>query len=170
MTKKATDWIEALQLTPHPEGGWYREIYRAEETISPEGLPARFTGGRNFSTAIYFLLTGHETSAFHRIRQDEVWHFYDGTGLTVHMIDPSGRYSAFKLGRDVSTGEQLVAVVPAGWLFGASVYKTVADAYALVGCTVAPGFDFADFEMPSRKTLLEQYPEHRGVIERLTSA
>ncbi len=162
----AEQWIEALNLQRHPEGGWYREVYRAEESIPQAGLPSRFSGERSFSTAIYFLLNGAEFSAWHRIQQDEVWHFYDGTSLTLHMLDPDGAYSAVTLGRDVEAGQRLLSVVNAGWLFGATVDDT--NSYALLGCTVAPGFDFADFEMPTRAELLQQYPDQREVIELLS--
>jgi len=162
----AGHWIDALKLERHPEGGWFREVYRAAETIPQQSLPERFDGDRCFSTAIYFLLNGTDFSALHRIKQDELWHFYDGTSLTVHMIDPSGDDSTVTLGRNVEEGENLLAVVKAGWLFGATVDDV--SSYALVGCTVAPGFDFTDFEMPNREQLVGQYPEHRGVIERLT--
>jgi predicted cupin superfamily sugar epimerase len=163
----AEQWIQTLQLRPHPEGGWFREVYRSEETISPQGLPRRFSGERHFSTAIYFLLNEKEFSAFHRIKQDEIWHFYDGNALTIHMIDPSGNYSAVKLGRNPSEGESLLVVVKAGWLFGATVNGE--NSFGLVGCTVAPGFDFDDFEMPSRAELLDQYPQHKEIIEGLTT-
>lgn len=159
-------WIQALQLQPHPEGGWFREVYRAEETIPQQSLPGSFSGDRHFSTAIYFLLNGTDFSAFHRIGQDELWHFYDGGSLTIHTIDPAGNYLAVPLGRNIEDGEALMVVVKAGWLFGATVSDT--HTYGLVGCTVAPGFDFDDFEMPSRTQLLEQYPQHQGVIEKLT--
>ena len=163
-------WIRALQLRRHPEGGWFREVYRSEETIPHESLPSRFSGDRSFSTAIYFLLEGAEFSAFHRIRQDELWHFYEGASLTIHRIDPDGNYSAIRLGRNTQAGESLVVVVQAGQLFGATVDVDpgASCSYSLVGCTVAPGFEFADFEMPSRRELLEQYPQHRQLIEQLT--
>ena len=162
----AEQWIQTLQLNPHPEGGWFREIYRANGTISHQSLPTRFSGDRHFSTAIYFLLNMADFSAFHRIKQDELWHFYDGASLTIHMIDLTGNYSVVKLGRNIQAGETLVTVVKAGWLFGATVSDN--RSYGLVGCTVAPGFDFDDFEMPSRTRLLAQYPQHRGIIEKLT--
>ncbi len=162
----AREWIERLQLVRHPEGGYYRETYRSAEVIPRAALPPRFTGDRAFSTAIYFLLAGDDFSALHRIKQEEVWHFYEGSSLTVHVIDPAGRYEALKVGRNVGAGEWPQAVVRAGCLFGATVNEP--GSYALAGCTVAPGFDFADFELPGRARLLELYPQHRSVIERLT--
>ena len=161
----ATRWIDTLRLRRHPEGGWYREVYRADETLAKAALPSRFTGDRSFSTAIYYLLQGPDISAFHHLRQDEVWHFLDGSGLTLHIIDAAGNYSTVTLGRRPDAGEQPMAVITAGWLFGATVEGS---GYALLGCTVAPGFEFEDFEMPSRASLLERYPRHRSIIERLT--
>ena len=164
MTAQA--WIDGLQLRRHPEGGWFRETYRSDEGVGRAALPPRFGDDRAFSTAIYFLLEGEDFSALHRIKQDEVFHFYDGSSLTVHVIDPDGNYSALKLGRDWTAGERPQAVVPAGSLFGATVNDT--RSYSLVGCTVAPGFDFADFELPPREELCRQFPQHREIIERLT--
>ncbi len=164
-------WIDTLELRPHPEGGWFREVYRATETIPHASLPDRFAGSRSHSTAIYFLLRGTEYSALHTIKQDEVWHFYDGATLTLHLVDPDGRYSTVTLGRDPMSGEVPMAVINAGWLFGATVdpvNPVNPTSYALVGCTVAPGFDFADFDMPQRDVLLERYPQHREIVERLT--
>ncbi|MCO6047978.1 cupin domain-containing protein [Aeoliella sp. ICT_H6.2] len=159
-------WIEALSLAPHPEGGWFREAYRASESIPRDALPERFTGERSFSTSIYYLLGPGDFSALHRIRQDELWHFYDGSPLLVEVIHPDGRAEQLKMGRDLSAGQTPMGVVPAGSWFGAHV--ATEDGYSLVGCTVAPGFDFEDFEMPSRAELLEQFPSHRKLIERLT--
>ncbi|ATX81090.1 hypothetical protein Ga0123462_0212 [Mariprofundus ferrinatatus] len=157
--------IHQLALKPHPEGGWYREIYRSAESVPPAGLPPRFGGARAFATSIYFLLEGSDFSAFHRIRQDELWHFYDGDGLTIHVIDKSGGYSRKKLGRNPDQGEAFHHVVAAGDWFGATVSS---GGFALVGCTVVPGFDFDDFEMAERHTLLQLYPQHRDIIARLT--
>ena len=161
----AEGWIEKLSLIQHPEGGWYREVYRSAENIPQHALAEGFAGERSFCTSIYFLLSGDEFSAFHRIRQDELWHFYDGDGLVVHVIDKAGRYSQKRLGRNPECGESFQQVVEAGDWFGASVPS---GGYALVGCTVAPGFDFTDFEMASREKLLAHYPQHRKIIEQLT--
>jgi predicted cupin superfamily sugar epimerase len=162
----AQTWIDLLRLQKHPEGGYYRETYRSPELIARDCLPLRFAGDRCFSTAIYFLLAGEDYSALHRIKQDELWHFYDGSRLTVHVLTKNGDYSLTQLGRRVEAGEVLQAVVEAGCVFGATVDEP--GSYALVGCTVAPGFDFADFELPGREQLLHQYPQHSGLIERLT--
>ncbi len=162
----AREWIDHLALTRHPEGGWYRETYRSRETIARTHLPARFDGDRAFATTIYYLLESGDFSALHRIRQDEGWHFYDGSPLTLHLIAADGSYSTHRLGRDLALGQEPQATVPAGWFFAATVDE--AESFSLVGCTVAPGFDFADFEMPSREQLCRLFPHHRALIECLT--
>jgi uncharacterized protein len=166
LKKDARYWIDRLQLEPHPEGGYFRQTYRSEVVIAREALPAAFTGVRAASTAIYFLLEGKNFSAFHRLRSDEVWHFYAGEPLMVHAIDPAGEYSSIRLGRDLDAGEVPQAVVPAGCWFASHVADW--KSFAVVGCTVAPGFDFEDFEMGKRGELVARYPQHRELIEGLT--
>ena len=164
--KPAQYWIQKLGLIRHPEGGYFRETYRSSEVIPKHALPGRFSGYRVFSTCIYFLLDKEEFSKFHAIRQDEVWHFYEGSSLTIHVIDQTGAYDTLRLGRNVEDGDRFQAVVRAGCWFAAGVNDP--RAYALVGCTVAPGFDFADFEMANRERLCELYPQHKDIIEKYT--
>ncbi|MGB7602552.1 MAG: cupin domain-containing protein [Candidatus Sulfotelmatobacter sp.] len=166
MKKDAAYWIKRLSLEAHPEGGYYRQTYRADLVLTKDALPPEFTGARAVSTAIYFLLEGEKFSAFHRLRSDEVWHFYVGSTLVVYVIDEHGRYSEILLGSDPDAGEALQAVVKAGCWFASRVRD--GKSFALVGCTVAPGFDFADFEMGTREELVRDYPQHRKVIGRLT--
>ena len=158
--------ITKLKLQPHPEGGWYRETYRATESLPSNALPERFDGQRSHATAIYFLLNSESFSALHRIKSDEQWHFYSGSSLTVHVVHPDGRYAPIKLGQNLAQGETFQAVVPYGCWFGATVDSP--DSYALVGCSVAPGFDFADFEMADRENLSKEFPHHTELIARLT--
>jgi len=158
--------IERLALRPHPEGGWFREVYRSAEAIPALGLPERFDAERRVATSIYFLLDDGDFSALHRIRADEQWHFYAGTGVTVHVIHPDGRYRPLCLGRDLAAGELFQGVVPHGCWFGASVEEP--GGYALVGCSVAPGFEFADFELGERAALLAAFPQHAELVIRLT--
>jgi uncharacterized protein len=164
--RDAAYWIDRLGLTRHPEGGWFRETYRSQEEIARDALPARFTGARSFATAIHFLLTGDDFSALHRIASDELWHFHAGSALVIHIIASDGSYRVERLGSDPEQGEQFQVVVEAGAWFGAEVIAP--DGYALVGCTVAPGFDFADFEMGGREELLAIYPHCAEAINRLT--
>ncbi len=161
MDNEAAYWIERLGLQPHPEGGYFRQTYRSEESIPLEGLPERFTGPRAFSTAIYFLLEREQFSAFHRIRSDEMWHFYAGSALSLHVLRPDGRCEHIPLGSG-----QFQVVAPAGCWFAAGVDGP--GPYGLVGCTVAPGFDFADFELAERGQLIEQYPQHAEIITQFT--
>ncbi len=162
----AASWIRRLKLRRHPEGGYYRETYRSRDTVRAGALPRRLAGSRCCSTAIYFLLRGKDISALHRLRCDELWHFYAGGALSIQIITPAGRRRTIKLGKHPGRGEAFQAVIPAGCWFGAAVNRP--RAYALVGCTVAPGFDFADFEPGDRRQLLAQYPQHARLIRRLT--
>ncbi len=164
--KQAKYWVEKYQMQTHPEGGYFTETYRSTENIAHSALPPRFSGDRNFSTGIYFLLENHHFSALHRIQADEMWHFYAGGPLNVYVIHPDGSLEIIKLGPDPDNGEVFQAVVPAGTWFGSK--PDAASAYSLVGCTVAPGFDFADFELAERADLLSAYPEHEDVIRLLT--
>jgi hypothetical protein len=162
----AQTWIDRLGLEPHPEGGYYRETYRSDETLPAAALPDRFDDGRDVAALIYFLLPADSFSALHRIRQDEAWHFYAGAPVTLHQIAPDGAYATCTLSRTVDEGHRPHAVVPAGTWFGATVDAD--DGYALAGCTTAPAFDFADFELADRAALVDAYPQHRSLIERLT--
>ncbi len=164
MNKDAQYWINRLELSPHPEGGFYRATYKSDLTIARSALPSSYQGDRSASTAIYFLLDGVDFSAFHRIASDEVWHFYAGSSLVVYVIDPDGDYSELHLGG--GSDEVFQAVVKAGCWFASRVKD--AAGFALVGCTVAPGFDFADFELAVRPELVAAYPQHQKLIEELT--
>lgn len=164
--RSAATLISALGLVRHPEGGWYRETYRSGGEIPGSALPDCFDGPRSLCTAICFLLERGDCSALHRIKSDELWFFHGGATLTIHMLAADGSHSAVRLGSDLAAGEVFQAMVPAGTWFGAEVGG--AGTYALVSCTVAPGFAFADFEMGERSRLLQQYPEHEAVITRLT--
>ncbi len=168
MSRDAAYWIRALGLAPHPEGGFFRETWRATEIVAADALPARFAGARSLGTAIAYLLPGGGRSRLHRLRADEVWHLYEGGPLELHLLVAGGGHERIVLGRDVERGERLQAVVPHGTWFGAEA--PAGTPYALVGCTVAPGFEFADFELGSREALLAQYPAARECIERLTAA
>ncbi|HLU94093.1 MAG TPA: cupin domain-containing protein [Membranihabitans sp.] len=157
---------EKLNLVPHPEGGFYRESYRSRDYIHQDSLPPEYKDQRHYSTCIYYLLTLGNFSAFHRIRQDEIWHFYDGTAIQLHTISPEGQYQKHSIGRNIIYGEFPQLIVPGGHWFAAEV--TVPNSYALVGCTVSPGFHFDDFELGNRNELIDRFPKHREVIIRLS--
>lgn len=163
LVKKAQDWINDLNLQKHPEGGWFSEIYRSAEIIKKQNLPTRFNGDRTLSTSIYFLLLSPEISAFHKIKQDELWYFHDGSSLTIHVIDTNGEYFELYLGMAIEKNQHLQVIVKEGWLFAASVDNP--ESFTLVGCNVSPGFDFDDFEMPSQIQLMEKYPQHKRIIK-----
>lgn len=166
MRPDAEYWVEKLQLTRHPEGGAFREVYRSDLMISRGALPLFFQGDRNASTHIYFLLAKGQFSAFHRIAADELWHFYAGDPLLVYEFNHSGRLIVHRLGGNPENGERFFAVVGAGSWFASAPAE--GSEYALVGCTVSPGFDFAEFELAERRSLAMQYPEQEQLIRRLT--
>jgi len=155
--------IETYQLLPHPEGGYYSRSYESEELIPANALPERFGTDRLISTAIYFLLDGKNSSAFHRIKSDELWHFYAGDGLLIYVIHPDGRGEILKLGNDLSNGFSFQRVVKAGCWFASK--PITENGFSFAGCTVAPGFDFADFELVEKNELLKEYPQHYKWIE-----
>jgi predicted cupin superfamily sugar epimerase len=158
-------WIQHLNLIAHPEGGFYRETYRAEETIQICGLPSRFDAPRNFSTAIYFMLRSQDKSLFHRIKSDELWHFHYGDTLHLYILNKES-VNVVKLGSKVHEGDSLQVVIPANCWFGAKVIHP--GSYTLSSCTVAPGFDFNDFELADRAKLLLEFPCHKEIINHLT--
>jgi len=164
--KTAAYWIEKLNLIEHPEGGYFREIYRSAEAIQGEHLPKRFTGPRAFSTSIYYLLEGDDFSSFHRLKADEVWHFYSGCPLTIYSINLQGILSQIILGSDLAQGEVFQAVVPAGSWFAATPNES--HSYTLAGCAVSPGFEMDDFELGKRGALVKKFPQHKQLIERFT--
>lgn len=164
----AQDWIQKLGLERHPEGGYFKQTYRAALTLDEDALPATFHGPRSASTAIYFLIGGDDFSALHRLAADEVWHFHLGSPMEVHSIDPTGKHRVATLGHNIDSGQLLQYVVPGGCWFGSCMVEQ--QSFALVGCTVAPGFDFADFEMGDRNRLMREYPQHTAIVERLTRA
>lgn len=164
--KDAKYWIEKLEMLPHPEGGYFKETYRSSEIINEKHLPERFTGDRNISTSIYYLLQNEDCSKLHRIKSDEMWHFYDGSGLIIYEINNQGILIENKLGLDFNTNESPQIVIKDGNWFGAKVIKP--NSFCLAGCTVSPGFDFADFEFGNREKLLSEFPEHKEIILQLT--
>ena len=162
----AQQLIAKYQLQSHPEGGYYLQTYCSSEMIRRDALPNRFKGNRYFSTAIYFLLEGKQFSAFHRIQSDELWHFYTGAALHIFLLYPDGRGEVLKLGDDLANGYSFQQIVPAGCWFASRPAKE--DGFSFVGCTVAPGFDFADFELAKKDILLKEYPAHADWINALS--
>ncbi|HEX7366289.1 MAG TPA: cupin domain-containing protein [Pelobium sp.] len=159
MEKKARYYIDKLGLTAHPEGGFYTETYRGkQEILNSEG------NERNISTAIYFLLTGNQKSHFHRIKSDELWFHHDGNTIVINVIR-NNKLEMIHLGKDLEKGEVLQASIPANCWFASHVKGK--KGFALVSCTVAPGFDFADFEMAKKRDLTYQYPAYKDVFAEL---
>ncbi|CAB3703669.1 putative cupin superfamily sugar epimerase [Burkholderia sp. OAS925] len=159
--------IRRFDLKPHPEGGFFSETYRSAERVSRnDGAADGTTETRSASTAIYYLLCDGAHSAWHRIKSDEVWHFYAGEPLNVHVLDAAGKLVTHKLGNALIHRDAVFqAVVPAGLWFAAECADPAS--FALVGCTVAPGFEFSEFELADVDALKSRYPQHAAFIERL---
>lgn len=155
MHSEAQELIRQYGLVEHPEGGWYKEVYRSDSTVN----------NRNLLTSIYFLLTSENPSNFHRIKSDELWYFHRGSGLTVHTLDKNG-HSTIRISNEAA--DQPFALVQAETIFGSSIEEE--NGFALVSCAVAPGFDFRDFELLDRTTLMNVFPEEKAIIEKLTRA
>ena len=152
--------IQQLHLQPHPEGGYFKETYRSDQQLTTnEGKV------RNVCTAIYYLLENENKSYFHRIQSDELWHFHQGESLEIFMLD-KGKLIVKTLGNDLMKGEVPQFVVPARYWFAARVKN--GSGYSLVSCTVAPGFDFADFELAKKESLIQEFPHLKEVIEIFT--
>jgi len=161
MMKSAKYWIEKLELEKHPEGGYYKEIYRSAEVTDINGRL------RNLMTLIYYLLEDNDYSVFHRLKSDEIWHYHIGMGtIEVHSISPKGILNTELLGSNLDNNEKLTVVIPAGTWFAAGMKDKAG--YSLVACYVSPGFDFEDFEISSRDGLLKLYPEHKEIIINFT--
>jgi predicted cupin superfamily sugar epimerase len=169
----ADELIRRFDLKPHPEGGYFSETYRSTARVLRDGETA---ATRSASTAIYYLLCDGAHSAWHRIRSDEVWHFYAGEPLHVHVLDEnggeaggSGSIVTHRLGNPLThPGTVYQAVVPAGLWFAAECADPAS--FALVGCTVAPGFEFSEFELADAGALKARHPRHAALIERLGPA
>ena len=165
MDKQATYWIKQLEMIEHPEGGYFKETYRSEEEWPASTLPERYGGARTFGTSIYFLLTRESVSNFHRLTSDEIWHFHTGGAGKIHFLSEDGAYFAREIGPELEQGEHFQVLIPKGHWFAAEVSR---GDYLLVGCTVSPGFEFQDFELANRETLLSAMPQHTDLIQRFT--
>ncbi|GKX31006.1 cupin [Vallitalea longa] len=148
-------FIDKLELIPHVEGGYYRELYKNTKQ----------TSDRSLSTTIYYLLKSGQVSKFHKLTSDEIWFYHYGAPLTIHMITSNGEYCNSILGLDIEKNQQPQIIVPAGTIFGAEI--TDNDTFGLVSCMVSPGFDFNDFHMYTSDELIEEYPMHENIIRTL---
>lgn len=164
MNEKAKYYIQKLQLNKHPEGGYYREIYRSGEIIFIDA--PNQNRKRNVSTSIYFLLEGSQKSKFHKLKSDELWHFYDGTAVKIYILDGNGKLTETMIGRDIENGELFQTTIGKNNWFAAEVMDK--KSFTLIGCTVSPGFDFSDFELGKRADLLKKFPDHKELILKFT--
>jgi hypothetical protein len=162
LNKHAKIWIKKLKLEKHPEGGYFTNTYASDKKIDL----LDFDGLRSTCTAIYYLLAGNQFASFHIMKSDEIWHFYSGSSLTLHMIDSRGEIEQILVGPNFDRGERFQVIIKSGSWFAASINNK--NSYSLVGCTVSPGFDYRDWKLGDRKKLLQQYPQHNKIIKKYT--
>ena len=165
--------VEALRrilgLVPHPvEGGYFTETYRSADQLPAAGLPARYGAARPASTAIYYLLTPDTFSAMHRLASDEIFHFYLGDPVEMLQLRPDGSHQVVVIGPNLEAGQRPQVVVPRHIWQGARLLPGGPHHYALLGTTVAPGFDYTDYETAPRPTLLATHPTAKALILALT--
>ncbi|TCD28659.1 cupin domain-containing protein [Pedobacter psychrodurus] len=159
LNNTANYWINHLQLAPHPEGGYYKETFRSKNEI----IRVNESEKKNACTSIYYLLEGYDFSGFHRLKSDEIWYFHKGEPIFIHIITSKGNYDCIELS-DSSSG-QLQAIVEANCWFAANIPSK--SGFSLASCAVAPGFDFVEFEMAKKTSLLAEYPEHEAIVKEL---
>jgi predicted cupin superfamily sugar epimerase len=159
--------IQCLQLEPHPcEGGFFRETYRSRLGFAASSLPSEYSGGRCASTAIYYLLTPGTFSEMHRLPTDEVFHFYLGDAVEMLQLHPDGQGEVIRLGVDLVAGERPQVLALGGTWQGSRLMP--GGRWALLGTTVAPGFEFADYTSGRRGELIAAYPDFADLITALT--
>ena len=158
--KTKQEWINELKLEPHVEGGYFRQTYKAVETVELNDHRIRA-----LSTSILFLLSSNNPSHFHLLSSDEIWYYHFGHALTVHMIHPNGVYETVEIGPGL--GQKLQFTVPAGVIFGSTIESNNVEDFAIVSCSVTPGFEYEDFKLYTQDELLEKFPEHAQIIRRL---
>lgn len=166
MNVSAQHWVDLLDLTAHPKGGYFKENYRSNKWVEKNAVADQNAEKQNFATAIYFLLTSNTFSPFHRIKSDEIWHFYEGSSLTIYVIETNGKLRTIRLGKYPTKDQVFQAVIPKDAWFAAKVDEE--EGYVLAGVTVLPGFDFVDFELADKKKLINDYPQHEELISQLT--
>jgi predicted cupin superfamily sugar epimerase len=164
--QNAEYWVQHLDLLPHPEGGFYKEMYRSNLSIDQQMLPYGFKGSRRICTSIYYLLRTKDISKLHRLKSDEIWYYHYGGSLKIVMIDQEGKKFTKMLGPNAEKSDLLQVEIPAGTIFGAMVSEE--NSYCLVGCVVTPGFEFSDFELFDREDLIQAYPKHADLINKFT--
>lgn len=162
--KNYNEIVKLFGMLPHPEGGYYREVYRSAEIIKKDLLPERYKEDRAFSTSIYYMLAGEQVSHFHKLKSDEIWHFYLGSHLIIHILDLNSGYKKIKVGNNLTNGEIPQLVIQKEKYFAAEVSDK--NSFGLIGCTVSPGFDFNDFEFGQEAILLNSFPDHIELIKR----
>lgn len=162
--KSADYWIQKLDLKPHPEGGFYSEVFRSSINVDLQKLPIGYKGDRRVASSIYFMLRSGDISKMHRLKSDELWYYHCGSPIQIYIIDQEGNKHTKILGPDADNNESFCVHIPAGNIFAAEILKP--DTYSLMSCVVAPAFEFDDFEMFDKDDLIQAYPKHTELFNR----
>jgi len=160
--KTALEWVIYLNLSAHPEGGYFREIYRNAIELKINDI---YSGNRSLASSIYYMLESDQVSKLHRLKSDEIWYFHFGSAVKVHIFE-KGNYQSYVLGTNLKNNQILQLIIPAGAIFGAEVLES--NSFNIVGCMVAPGFHFEDFELIKADEILPNFPTQKSIIEKLT--
>lgn len=163
MRKSASYWIERLNLSKHPEGGYFKEVYKSDELLLPSSLPDRYSESRTFATSIYFLIKSGQKSKLHWLKSDETWVLIDGSPIQLHLFRSVEEYRSLTLGKDLENSQIPQFTIPRFTHFGAAPLEK--ESYSLVACIVTPGFEFNDFSFSDKKELIEIFPQQRDIIE-----
>ncbi len=157
--------LDKFNMKVHPEGGYFGDGFRSTEFLRSDQLPKRYSGPRNVYSSIYFMVTKDRPSRFHRLKTDEIWHFYSGDTLTLHLIHDHGKYECIELGNR-EEHERFQFLAPKNtWLAAGCNGK---EGYSLMGCSLAPGFEYDDFELADKEQLLKEYPQIEAIISEFT--
>ncbi|MCF8241730.1 MAG: cupin domain-containing protein [Melioribacteraceae bacterium] len=167
MNEEAKMLIEKLGLKEHPEGGYFNEVYRSNESIAKISLPERYSGSRNFGTSIYFMLTGNQFSSFHKLKSDETWYFHSGSPIIIYIINEDGMLSTINLGLNITGDEVPQYTINKNSWFAAELKDK--NSFGLISCAVFPGFDFDDFQLGRQIELIKLFPQHSELIKKFTN-
>ncbi len=157
-------WIQNLDLKPHPEGGFYKEMFRSNILINKDELPVGYKSSRRLATSIFYLLRSEDISRLHRLKSDELWYFHYGSAVRIMYIDHVGKKHTKMLGSNLEKAEYFSMHIPAGNIFAAEVQEP--NSFSVFSCVVSPGFEFEDFEMFDKEDLIQAYPKHIDFIEK----
>ena len=167
LSSDAAYFINCFDLKPHPEGGYFSQIYKSTNFVKSTNPDNYGNDIRSAGTSIYYLLNKKDFSAWHRLKSDEIWHYYRGSAVRIHIIDKQSNLKSYVLGDPLKISQAVFQIiVPADTWFAAELLDM--DLYCLIGCTVHPGFENVDFELADRELLIQEFPQYESIITQFT--